>query len=90
MGCWTDSGPTLISKDGFYLCIRIPESAKHVLQQRLALAVRTVTADDVVIWVACFVLATSGVRLVASSTTLTLVVTALATAMVVPVMATEW
>ena len=54
-----------------------------------AVAVRTATAEDVVIWVACYGMATSGMRLMAPWTTRTLVVTALAAAKVVPVMATE-
>ncbi len=53
------------------------------------MAVRTATAEDVVIWVAWYGLATSGMRLMALRTTLTLVVTALATTIVVPLMATE-
>jgi hypothetical protein len=56
-----------------------------------AVAVRTATAEDVVIWVACYGMATSGVQSMAPRTTLawTSVVTALATAIVVPVMTTE-
>jgi hypothetical protein len=56
-----------------------------------AVAVRTATAEDVVIWVACYGMATSGVQSMVPRTTLarTLGVTALATAIVVPVMATE-
>jgi hypothetical protein len=62
--------------------------AEAATTARLAVAVRTVTAEDVVIWVACDVLATSDVQLMALMTTLTLVVTAQVTAIVVPVMAT--
>ena len=56
-----------------------------------AVAVRTATAEDVVIWVACYGMATSDVQSMVPRTTLarTLGVTALATAIVVPVMATE-
>ena len=89
MSSGTDSGPTLIRKGfygfNFYLCIRIPESAKHIFQQQLTVPESTLTTEDVAIWVACYVLATSGVRLMAPRTTLTLVGTALATARVVPV-----
>jgi hypothetical protein len=56
----------------------------------LAVAVRTATAEDVVFWVASYLLATSRVQLMAQRTTMTLVVTALKKVMVVLVMVTEW